>query len=222
MGIYTATSTNGHYLNDTNCQKTILSGLDRLVISLDGIEQQSYEHYRVGGSLQKVLEGIRNLVKNKKLLKSRKPYIILQFIVFKHNEHEIEALQKLASELEVDHLAIKTAQIYDYQNAHDLIPTQERYARYKKNKNGDFVFKNSLENSCWKMWHSCVFTQNGAVVPCCFDKDATHELGNVNQSQNFKAIWQGESYKNFRRKLLNSRKSIDICTNCTEGTKVWA
>ncbi len=220
--VYTATSTNAHYLTDENCQKTIQAGLDRLIISLDGVEQNSYAHYRVGGTLEKVLKGVRNLVAWKKKLKSRRPFIILQFIVFKHNEHEIEAVRALGKALGIDYVAIKTAQIYDYEQAEHLIPAQERYARYKRNEQGNFVFKNSLENSCWKMWHSCVLTQDGRVVPCCFDKDASHQLGQITTDKSFKDIWLGDSYKAFRAKLLESRKGIDICTNCTEGTRVWA
>jgi radical SAM protein with 4Fe4S-binding SPASM domain len=70
------------------------------------------------------------------------------------------------------------------------------------------------------MWHSCVITWDGLVVPCCFDKDATHRLGDLKQ-QNFKEIWQGDNYQNFRTQLLQGRDQIDICTNCTEGCKVW-
>ena len=56
--IYTATSTNAHYLNDANARRTIESGLDRLIISIDGTTQETYQQYRVGGHLNKVLEGL--------------------------------------------------------------------------------------------------------------------------------------------------------------------
>ena len=62
-GIYTATSTNAHYLTDDAAKKTVESGLDRLIISIDGTTQDSYVQYRVGGNLDKVLEGARNIVK---------------------------------------------------------------------------------------------------------------------------------------------------------------
>ena len=69
--IYTATSTNAHYLNDENARRTIESGLDRLIISIDGTTQEVYQQYRIGGNLEKVLEGARNIVKRKKELKSK-------------------------------------------------------------------------------------------------------------------------------------------------------
>jgi len=63
--IYTATSTNAHYLNDENARKTIESGLDRLIISIDGTTQETYEQYRIGGSLKKVIEGTKNIIRLK-------------------------------------------------------------------------------------------------------------------------------------------------------------
>lgn len=218
--IYTSTSTNAHYLNDENARKTIESGLDRLIISIDGTTQETYEQYRVGGKLDKVLEGTKNIVKWKKELKSATPHIIFQFLVVRPNEHQIEDAQKLASEMGVDEIKFKTAQIYDYQNGSPLIPTIDYYSRYKKDEKGTYSVKNKLLNQCWKMWHSCVITWDGIVVPCCFDKDAEHRLGNVS-NQSFKSIWNDELYKDFRAKLFKSRAEIGICTNCTEGTKVW-
>lgn len=219
--IYTATSTNAHYLNDETAKQTIESGLDRLIISIDGTTQDVYEQYRIGGKLEKVLQGARNIVKWKKLLKSKTPHTIFQFLVVKPNEHQISDVKKLAAEIGIDEVAFKTAQVYDYENGNDLIPTIDKYSRYRKNTKGKFEIKNSLLNHCWKMWHSCVITWDGKVVPCCFDKDATHQLGQLNGIP-FKNIWHSEAYNTFRKSLLRSRSEIDICKNCTEGTTVWA
>src|SRR3954463_4097371 len=112
--IYTATSTNAHYLTDVNARKTVESGLDRLIISIDGTTQETYEQYRVGGKLDKVLEGAANIVKWKKELKSKTPFIIFQFLVVRHNEHQIEDVKKLAAEVGVDDVWLKTAQVYDF------------------------------------------------------------------------------------------------------------
>ena len=70
------------------------------------------------------------------------------------------------------------------------------------------------------MWHSCVITWDGLVVPCRFYKDAQHRLGNVKEEL-FVHLWQSEKYKTFRNTLLKSRNDIEMCKNCTEGTKVW-
>ncbi|MGB3465860.1 MAG: radical SAM protein, partial [Cyclobacteriaceae bacterium] len=102
--IYTATSTNAHYLNDDMSKKTVESGLDRLIISIDGTTQETYQSYRVGGKLDKVLEGTRNILKWKKRLKSSTPHVIFQFLVVKPNEHQIADVRQLATEMGVDQL----------------------------------------------------------------------------------------------------------------------
>jgi radical SAM protein with 4Fe4S-binding SPASM domain len=220
-GIYTATSTNAHYLNDANAKKTVESGLDRLIISIDGTTQDVYEQYRVGGRLEKVLEGSRNIMKWKRELKSKTPFVFFQFLVVKPNEHQLEDIKKLAKETGVDEVRFKTAQVYDYQNdPNQLIPENTKYSRYKKDKTGNYQVKNSLENHCWRLWHATVISWDGLVVPCCFDKDAQHQLGDL-KNKPFREIWHNEKYVNFRRQILQSRKNIDICANCSEGTKVW-
>ncbi len=220
-GIYTITSTNGHFLNGENAKKTIESGLDRLIISVDGTTQETYESYRKEGKLDVVLQGARNLVKMKKEMKSKTPHIIFQFLVVKPNEHQIPEIYKLAKEIGVDEVKLKTAQVYDYENGNDLIPTIEKYARYTQKDDGKWAFKNALVNHCWKLWHSCVITWDGLVVPCCFDKDAPHQLGDLKEAS-FREVWHNGSYSRFRKAILKGREEIDICTNCTEGCKVWA
>lgn len=218
--IYTASSTNAHYLNDENARKTVESGLDRLIISIDGTTQETYEAYRVGGNLEKVIEGTKNIVRWKKELKSKTPHLIFQFLVVKPNQHQIADVKKLAKDLGVDEVGLKTAQIYDHKNGSELIPDLDEYSRYKKAKDGTYSIKTKIADSCWKMWHSCVITWDGLVVPCCFDKDAHYRLGDVKQTS-FKSLWEGEKYQAFRKTLLKSRDEIEMCKNCSEGTKVW-
>jgi radical SAM protein with 4Fe4S-binding SPASM domain len=220
-GIYTATSTNAHYLTYEKAKKTVESGLDRLIISVDGTTQDVYQQYRVGGKLEKVLEGARNIVKWKKELNSKTPFIFFQFLVVKPNEHQIEDIKKLGKEIGVDQVRFKTAQVYDYDtDPNQLIPTLNKYSRYKKDKDGKMQIKSGLNNHCWRLWSGNVLTWDGLVVPCCFDKDATHQLGNL-KTQSFKQVWNNSNYQQFRKELMTSRKNIDICANCSEGLSVW-
>ncbi len=220
-GIYTITSTNGHFLNEANARATIESGLDRLIISVDGTTQEVYEQYRKEGKLEHVLQGARNIVKAKREAGAKHPHIIFQFLVVKPNEHQIPEIYRLAKEIGVDEVKLKTAQVYDYQHGNPLIPDNEKYARYKKQADGTYVTKHVLSNHCWKLWHACVITWDGWVVPCCFDKDAVHRLGDLRQLS-FREVWRGTPYRQFRDQLMQGRSQIDICTNCTEGCSVWA
>ncbi len=217
--IYTATSTNGHYLSMENAQKTVQSGLSRLIISMDGTNQQTYQKYRIGGKLDKVISGTENLIAARKNLKKKTPFIILQFIVFDHNIHQIKEAKSMARKLGVDKLELKTAQVYNFEKGSALIPNDKKYSRYQKNEESAYFIKSKLMNKCWKMWHSCVMTWDGNIVPCCFDKDAKYTMGNIH-TQSFGEIWNGQKYLDFRSRLLANRKEIDICKNCTEGLNV--
>jgi len=220
-GIYTATSTNAHYLTDEKAKETVESGLDRLIISIDGTTQEVYEQYRVGGQLNKVLEGARRIVHWKKKLNSKKPFVFFQFLVVRPNEHQLDEVRQLGAEIGVDQVRFKTAQVYDYENdPNRLIPLNNKYSRYKKDGRGVTQVKNGLQNKCWKLWHANVITWDGLVVPCCFDKDALHRLGDLKEKP-FREVWQSDVYRQFRQQLMSGRKNIDICSNCSEGLKVW-
>ena len=220
-GVYVATSTNAHYLTEKNAEATVRSGIQEVLISIDGASQATYEQYRIGGNLEKVKEGTRNLVAWRDKLDSETPVILLQFLVTGANEHELEEIQALGDELGVDKVVFKTAQIYEYENGHPLIPKNERYSRYRKNAKGGYELKNKLKNQCWKLWMGAEITWDGRVLPCCFDKDAQYEMGKLPDTP-FHEIWRSAPYNQFRAGVLNSRKSIDICTNCSEGTEIWA
>lgn len=217
--IYTSTSSNAHFINKKLAEEIVKSGLDRIIISIDGVSNETYIKYRKGGNLNKVLDGTVNLINAKKQLRSSTPFIIWQFIVFKHNEHEIETIKKMAKNYNVNRLNIKTAQIYNTNNTNfELIPQNTKYSRYEKGN--EIIIKNNLMNHCWRMWQGCIITWDGDVCPCCFDKDANYKLGNV-VNNSFELIWKNEKYNQFRNSILKSRKNIDICSNCSEGTKIW-
>lgn len=215
-GIYTITSSNGHFFTEENVGKIIKSKLNRLIVSIDGTTQEIYEEYRVGGSLQKVLDGTTMLVEAKKQSGAKLPKVVFQFLVTAKNEHQIEKAKELAKNMEVNSIVFKTVQIYDFKNGSPLIPKNDKYSRYKKQTDGTFAIKSKLKNRCWRMWGQPVVTSAGDVVPCCFDKDAKYKMGNLENSS-FKEIWKSKDYQLFRKKVFCDRQSIDICKNCTEG-----
>jgi len=218
--IYVSTSTNGHFMTPENVRTTLESGLDKLIISLDGTDAETYEQYRAGGNFNEVITGIKEIVNQKKARGTKKPKVILQFLVLKTNQHQIKHIRQLGKGLGVDKVELKTAQFYDFKEGNPLMP-DGRFSRYKKIKTDQeghprYEIRNRLPNHCFRMWSSSVITWNGTVVPCCFDKDARYRIGNVKE-QTFIKTWKNEAYREFRKKILSSRKSIDICTNCTEG-----
>jgi len=219
--IYTSTSTNAHFIDEKKAEEIVQSGLDRLIISIDGLTQETYEQYRVHGNLEKVIEASKLLVLAKRNLQSATPHLIFQFLAVKPNEHEIPQVFELANDIGIDEVRIKTAQLYDFENGNPLMPEIEKYSRYIRQKDGTYKIKGNPGNYCWRMWSGSVFTWDGKVVPCCFDKDAKHVLGNIS-TNSFNSIWKSAKYRAFRQAILINRQEIDICKNCSEGTQVWS
>jgi len=214
--IIVGTSTNAHFLTKEKTNEILDSGLDRLIISLDGIDSETYLKYRKGGDFELVIENIRSFLKIKKERKSKKPFVELQFIVFKHNEHQIDEIKALGKDLGVDKVSIKTAQLYEFEEGNELMPGQVKYSRYEEFEKGKFRIKSKLPNHCRRSWTSNVITWDGGLVPCCFDKDAEYRFGNITE-QNYKEIISNKEYNSFLNQILKDRSKIDICRNCTEG-----
>jgi len=214
-GIYTSTSTNAHYLDEQRIEGILSSGLSQLIVSMDGITQEIYQEYRIGGNLEKVQSGLKNLLSARKRTNQHFPRIILQFLVTGQNEHQLSALKAWAKEIKVDELQLKTIQIYDYEDGSSLIPSDLGYSRYKPIGNGKWKLKKKLENKCWRMWQGAVITWDGRVVPCCFDKDASHKMGSL-RLNSLRDIWKSIPYRDFRSHLLSDRQKLEICRNCTE------
>ena len=219
--IYTATSTKAHFIDQKKAEEIVQSGLDRLIISIDGLTQETYQNYRVNGKLDKVIAATKFLLEAKKQAKSNTPFLIFQFLAVAPNEHEIPEIYQLGKSLGIDEVRIKTAQLYDYEHGNPLMPKNEKYARYKQQKDGTYKLKYKTGNHCWRMWSGSVLTWDGKVVPCCFDKDAQHILGSL-ETTSFQEIWGNKNYQAMRGAVLTQRNEIEICKNCSEGAKVWA
>jgi radical SAM protein with 4Fe4S-binding SPASM domain len=212
--LYTSTSTNGHFITDQLAEQIVRSGLDKLIVSVDGATQEVYEQYRVGGSLEKVCAGVKSLVAWKKALKSPTPLIEIQFIVFKSNEDQMEEMKSLTKRLGADRLRFKTAQLYNFENGNSALTTIDRYARYKKTANGRYALKSAQPNHCLRLWSAAVVTARGEVLPCCFDKNSDFSFGNI-KDQSFGTQWQNKKAFNFRTSILHNRKQFEMCRNCT-------
>jgi radical SAM protein with 4Fe4S-binding SPASM domain len=204
-------STNGHFMTPENAVKLALSGLNRLIISLDGLDNETYSLYRKGGESDKVINGIINV--SRAIRDTGSPLKLeVQCLVNKYNEGQIPSLVKFSGDVNAV-LRLKSMQVIEPEDIDHWQPEKEKYRRYK-NK----TIKNSLKNNCLRLWMNPVITWNGEVVPCCFDKNAEHVMGDLMENS-FRTIWHGEKYETFRKLLLNDRKSIEICRNCTSGLK---
>lgn len=219
-GVMTQTSTNGHFIrSDEAAEEVVRSGLDQIIFSMDGTNQETYEKYRVGGDYQLVFNTLGRLSRAKDSLRSRTPLIELQFIVFKHNQHGIDELIAIAKQHKVNRLAFKTAQIYSGEQGSTFLPEDANFLRYQfDGKN--WVMKGELKNWCKRLWINPAVNWDGTVSPCCFDKDSLHAFpGLFENNASFSQIWKSPGYMTFRRLVMTRRSTIAMCRNCTESLK---
>jgi len=217
--IFIRLSTNGHFFDKKdNVKKLISSRLDNLIICLDGASQETLSKYRVGANFEQIINGIKSVVEEKKKLRSNLPIIELQFIVMKHNEHEVDKLKQIAKEIGVDKLTLKTATLEietskkELKKMKNFLPSKEEYSRYKSVE-AKLERKNIIKNKCTRLWVSSVINWNGDVVPCCYDADGNFTFGNMFETS-FKEVWNSSKYIAFRRKILLNKTNIPMCSNC--------
>ena len=218
--IFTVISSNGQFLDEQISVEIVQSGLDRLIISVDGTDQETFQKYRVGGELSKILNGTRSLKEIKKVRKKIIPEIIFQFLVFRHNEDQVRLFRKFGRESGADRVWIKSAQVINPDKALEIIPRNPVYSRYSFSQKGEIKIKVRLRNKCKRLWRTCVVTTDANIIPCCFDKEAKYRMGSI-KATGFRDIWNGGQYREFRRKVLNNRSETDICRNCSEGLRVY-
>ena len=225
VGLYTIVSTNAQALSRSTAETLVKSGLSRIIVTIDGFSEESYAAYRIGGGLHKALEGLQHLANAKAELHSR-IRIELQVLRLRSNEHEWDWIKKNYKKLGATHLVFKTAQLYNFEHGHPLMPTDERYSRYRKTADGTYVHKSSPLHStpytihrafgalCLRLWSGCVISTTGEVLPCCYDKEHKYSLGNlVNQS--LMGIFHSKKANALRAKVLKDRNHLpEMCKNC--------
>lgn len=217
-GVMALTSTNGHFIRDDQTADDVVnSGLDQLIFSMDGTNQESYEKYRIGGKYETVIDGLDRITKAKKRLNSKIPLIELQFIIFKHNQNEVDDLVELAKKYSVDRLSIKMAMVYTAEQADQYLDQAQKEKIYQI-EDGNVKRKNGVPNWCKRLWMNSTINWDGTVVPCCFDVDSDYVFANIfKNGTSFKDTWKNKDYMNFRKGVLKNRAGLEMCGNCTEG-----
>jgi radical SAM protein with 4Fe4S-binding SPASM domain len=211
-------STNGHYLDRENCISLAGSSLNKIIVSYDGVTPGSYCTYRRGGDHRLVTEGIRRLTLAVRERKS-KLKVVLQFLIHRHNEHEVRAAAAFAASVGAG-FRIKSMQLLDPDRAGEWMPSDRQKARYPVSGGGARPAGRTPSAGCLRIWTSAVITADGDVVPCCYDKNAGHVMGNM-QKSTFRDIWKGEEYRIFREKVMKDRRLTDICINCPQGSSLF-
>ena len=214
-GIHTMLVTNGQLLRKNNwAEKLVDSGLNKIKISLDGLSQETLSKYRVNASFDELMEGIQKINEAKERRNTKFPIILLQFIVMRHNEHEVPLLKDFGKKLKAK-IKLKTLCTKQIYQASEFLPKDQKYSRYDFNESKKVLdSKIKQPDVCVMAWTWAHVNWDGSVVPCCKDPHRKHEIGNTFAVGSFLDIWNSPAYVKFRKELLCNRKKLFACKNC--------
>jgi MoaA/NifB/PqqE/SkfB family radical SAM enzyme len=216
-GIKVVASTNGHvFAERENARRLVDCGLDLLVFSVDGITQETYEHYRRAGRLESVKAGIRQVVEERRRRGAKTPVVNFRFIVMKHDEHEIPELASFARSLGVDVLTLRKfyAVPGSSNGADSYIPSEARFQLPRLGADGQAL--RAHRNPCRNLWNCPTIHWNGAVCSCFMDFKERRPLGLLGE-RSFRDIWRGREYSELRQRFRTDWPSLPLCRECACG-----
>ena len=193
-------------LTDDYIDRLVLSGLDRMLVSLDGVTQESYSKYRIGGNLELVRENALRIQRAKQRLGTATPKVVWQFLVFRHNEHEIEQARAVHKEWGADEFIVGGAEmpmepynegfepstIPEYNVYHPDHPLQKESERQLT---GD--------RACAWLYGVFVLNPNGKVSPCCAVPSEKLDFGEYHKGDFF-TVWNNETFRRARRMFVST------------------
>jgi radical SAM protein with 4Fe4S-binding SPASM domain len=200
-------STNGKSMTDKNAEMLIRSGVNDIIVSIDGVSQNVYEKYRVGGSVQKAINSLKMLQYfNQKY--GNKVHIIPQFIVMKHNHHEMNSFCKLTESIGLRPL-FKSPYI---RNSKSCFSNSDD-PRFQRPCYPDLTSLKKAMRECGSVRNDFNVLVDGTVVACCHDYDSFTNFGNIFE-QNVLDIWNSEKYKRFRWNVMSGKPPQFCIKHC--------
>lgn len=202
--IFTVLSTNGILMDKYASKNLLESGLDFLIISFDGASKKTYEKNRKNGSFEKILKNIKDFMEIKKNMNKKDILVSIQFIIMNNNEKEVEKIKKIAKNFNADKLMLRVLNVVS-EEGKKLLPNKKEYKETDVKKQS----KQNI-NFCSNVWEETVINSTGSITPCCMDAAIEYEFGNIFK-EDFKDIWNGERYVEFRKNILDNISKIKIC-----------
>lgn len=224
------TTTNGTLLTEDMAKKVADSGLHEISISIDGAKKETFESIRKGANFEKVLDGVKRLVKARG--KRKYPIISVWMVGTNDNIRELPDLLRICKKLRVDKLTIQTTlnmwgrtdikdklkgKFLDDQSRIylEIIENSKKLAKELKFKLRIFTEDRlSEENKCVWPWLQSFITSDGYIVPCCVraDPDLVN-FGNLKE-KSFKTIWNSPGYKSLRKSIKQHHTLKSYCVDC--------
>ena len=182
-----------------------------IVVSIDGVNNDTYKVYRRGGNFNVVIENINKINHYKKKYNSAHPHLYWQFILFGHNEHELIAARRMAKALDMHFKAI-----FNYDLDYSPIINKE----FVRKEVGAASIKEYEQKTgtvymplCLQLWSLPQINWDGRLLGCCSNQGI--DFGNVFSAGLEKCLKQ-KRYLLAKRLLFHKvTPSPDIpCADC--------
>ncbi len=212
-------STNLNIRDNLLLTQLLDSGIDEIIVSCDGATKETYGKYRVGGDFELVMQNMRYLAEKKKE-SGGNTRIVWNFLVFKHNEHEVEKARAMAKEIGVDFRIglMRTSMKDEILKPHresierdiNWIPDNPQYSAYDKT---NYATKKTIA-SCRKPWQEISINWDGLVFPCCAVYGEKYSFGDAKKDA-IRDIWNNPGFIRARKEILNKKLTAEtICGTC--------
>lgn len=206
-GIFVRLHTNGDFKDKKHIENIISCGVDELTISLDCATPQVYFKHKKSNTFKNVIDNIGAIVRQRG--RESRPFINIQLLLTRDNENEITRFKSLVRQLKVDKGLIKKARV-DFPGVQadtSFLPLDTRYIRK--------IYKDVYRKKrCLRPWVSTVVLCDNSVTPCCFDMQAEHKFGSMDNFD-FRQIWGNQGYAEFRQQALKDINKIPLCRQCS-------
>jgi tungsten cofactor oxidoreducase radical SAM maturase len=237
-GLAVTVGTNGLLLEKAISRELIELGVDRLVVSLDGVRPETYADVR-GAMLAQVLGNLRDLNQAKRESNSLTPALGIEFVALRSNVAELRDLTGLASRLNAARVLVSNVLAYTEEMRDQILYGYEPRSPFSAGswpiKADAWVLLGVLDlpRMHWGAEPSCRFVQDraavvgwdGSVVPCYalshnygyLAIDGRHKqvtryvLGHIAE-RSLLEIWTDEEYSRFRNEVRDYR--FPSCPDC--------
>jgi radical SAM protein with 4Fe4S-binding SPASM domain len=220
-GIVVHSSTNGNVpLGESAVEALVDSGLDSLVVAVDGGTQETYAKYRQGGRLERVVANIKNIIRVRTAKRSTTPRINMRFVVMRHNESELPLVRALAAELGVDYFTLKTVDMHPEMGSNldqTYAPEQTEYRRYDYDQ--ETFTRKERSFACMRPWKRITLDASGEIIPCEYDFRNRYSFGNI-RDRGALGAWKSQTAMEFRRAFQLGRNDFEMCRQCTYKNRV--
>jgi radical SAM family protein/iron-sulfur cluster protein len=205
-GLPTIISSNLSFpLTDEYVRSVVSAGLTHLAAAVDGADQRSYEVYRRGGNFDLVMRNLRTFVRVKRELGVSTPNICWQYLVFAHNEGQIEEARRLAADVGLDGFSVRGG-LYDD-------PSWAPQGQY------GFDYLQVHPNRCTWLWKKAVFHWDGGFASCCMGFNKHDDFDTFRQGQ-FRQMWNNDKFIAARRIWTAPHSPLPPGHFCNECDKV--